>query len=81
MFGDRGEQIAQSLVGLALVRFALLDHGLEARNLLFQGFGLHLVLACFGVANLLGRGVAARLRLLQFLNRGPALLVEAQNSI
>ena len=71
----------RALVGLALRRLALLDHVLEARHLLHQGLGRRLVLARLGLADLLGGGVAARLRLLQFLNRGAALLVQAQNSI
>ena len=59
----------------------LRDRAFERGHLVHQALGFRLVLARFGLADLFRGGVAAGLRLLQFLNRGAALLVKAQNLI
>ena len=53
----------------------------ERGDLVHQAPGFGLVLARLGLADVLGRGVAAGLRLLQLLNRPAALLVQAQDLI
>ena len=57
------------------------DRALEGSDLIHQPLGFRLVLARLGLADLFRGGVAAGLRLLQFLNRRAALLVQAQNLI
>ena len=79
--GNRREQVLVFFLDLALVGFALLDLGLEARHLLLEGIGARRIFRGHGLADLLGGGVAARLRLLQLLNRAAPFLVQAQNLI
>jgi acetyl-CoA carboxylase carboxyltransferase component len=63
------------------VPLVTLEDGLDRRDLIHQALGFRLVLARFSLADLFRGGVAAGLRLLQFLNRGAALLVQPQNLI
>ena len=73
--------VLQLVIEPLFLRLALLDRGLESCDLVHEALGGRLILLGLGVADLLGGGVAAGLRLLQFLNRCAALLVEAENSI
>ncbi len=77
--GNSREHIAQLLIKPFLGSLALLDRAFECGDLIHQPLGGSFVLARLGLADLLRRRVAAGLRLLQFLNRGAALLVQAQN--
>ena len=79
--GDGGEQCAQLVIQPLLRNLAVRDRALERGDLIHQALCFRLVLARFSLADLLGGGVAAGLRLLQFLNRGAALLVQPQNLI
>ena len=79
--GNGGEQRSKLVVEPLLARLARLDRVLEACDLVHEALRRRLVLLRLGVADLLGGGVAARLRLLQFLNRRAAFLVEAEKAI
>ena len=79
--GDGRKQFAQLIVELLLRGLTLRDRAFERGHLVHQALGFRLVLARFGLADLFRGGVAPGLRLLQFLNRGAALLVKAQNLI
>src|SRR4026209_1748930 len=75
-----GEQSAQLVVEPLLLGLALLNRGLQRGDLVHQPLRRGFILARLSLADLLRGGVAAGLRLLQFLNRAAALLVQAQNS-
>ncbi len=69
----------QRLVLRALLLLALLDRLFEARDLVHEARGFGFVFGLLGLADVLGGGVAAGLRLLQNLNRFAALLVQTQD--
>ena len=73
------EVILKRFVVLALLRLAVADGDFELRDLFHQRLGAGLVLCRLGLTDAARSSVAAGLRLLQFLNRCPALLVQLQN--
>src|SRR5262245_41955561 len=81
IIGNCREQVSQLVVESLLLSFALLNRTLERGDLVHQALRRLLVFARLGLADFFGGCVAASLRVLQFLNRRAALLVEAQNSI
>ena len=77
--GDGGEQSLERFVVCALLRLAVADRVLERGDLCHQRAWRGLVLGGLGLADLLRSGVAAGLRLLQFLNRCRGVARPAQD--
>ena len=79
--GDARQEIAQRLVLFALVLLALLDRVLDPGHFVHQALSFGFVLGLLGLPDFLRRGIAARLQVLQLLNRFAALRIEREDLI
>ena len=77
--GQDGQRVAHGAVEIALGRLAVLDEGLDVGDFGLQPLGKLHVAGAHGIADLLGRGVAAFLLFLEGDEMGAARLVMADD--